>query len=623
MRLFLLIAFTIVSFVAPTFASSSCNIKGNVWFNTKEKIYHLPGCDSYSSTKIDTNYGERWFCTEQEAIDAGRRKASNCPVTTTSSTIQPTQSTVSNDGIYYVSSWKSVLDFGYANWLTIFNEVSKFRPADDLLREESTKFFTQAFDKLFSSTTLSSTSSCAFSDITTADQTLIPFIVQSCEKWIFKWSDGKFWPKRKLTNAEAIAVVIRMIDGMLDEKTTPWYGSYYTKLASYAKQYPSVNIVYNRMIDPASNAKRGDVLELIYSLYKWVFYKDASDFSTTVVDQMLEVNQCKDPMMQLSCALWLPDCSAKCKSPSQETSSSNTTSNANQSTQTTPGKLSVSLSSWSPDDSTIPPTWIARLGVIDFAASSDGDVVINAITIENIWSPMSSSTRVWLANNWGRVSNRASFDANGKATISIAPGSVVKANRSQTLELYVDLSAEEGQTFKIKSTNIEASASSINGWFTTATFTTVVAWPPTIAFSKLSDGNAITQNDSTTEIWSFSISVSGWFPIMNPVFKGVSLKQKGSASLNNLSNIILERDGQIVADKVSINGSYLTFSSANNEIQHWTTATYYIKAIVTGVDQGKTYQLGLNDKMDILLMWSDWFGLNVLWAQDLGVYTVQ
>lgn len=56
--------------------TSSCNIKGNI---TTEKIYHLPGCASYDKTQIDEARGERWFCTEAEAVSAGWRKAKNCP----------------------------------------------------------------------------------------------------------------------------------------------------------------------------------------------------------------------------------------------------------------------------------------------------------------------------------------------------------------------------------------------------------------------------------------------------------------------------------------------------------------------------------------------------------------
>ena len=48
-------------------------IKGNISSTTGEKIYHLPGDKFYSATTIDEAGGEKWFCTEDEAIDAGWR----------------------------------------------------------------------------------------------------------------------------------------------------------------------------------------------------------------------------------------------------------------------------------------------------------------------------------------------------------------------------------------------------------------------------------------------------------------------------------------------------------------------------------------------------------------------
>lgn len=54
---------------------TACNIKGNVSINSGERIYHLPGQHYYEATKISPQYGERWFCSEQEARAAGWRKA--------------------------------------------------------------------------------------------------------------------------------------------------------------------------------------------------------------------------------------------------------------------------------------------------------------------------------------------------------------------------------------------------------------------------------------------------------------------------------------------------------------------------------------------------------------------
>lgn len=52
-----------------------CDIKGNISYSTKEKIYHMPGQEYYLQTVITPMSGERWFCTEEEAIANGWRKA--------------------------------------------------------------------------------------------------------------------------------------------------------------------------------------------------------------------------------------------------------------------------------------------------------------------------------------------------------------------------------------------------------------------------------------------------------------------------------------------------------------------------------------------------------------------
>jgi micrococcal nuclease len=63
--------------VAATQNDAGCTIKGNI-SASGDKIYHSPGCGSYAKTVINEDKGERWFCSEQEALDAGWRKALNC-----------------------------------------------------------------------------------------------------------------------------------------------------------------------------------------------------------------------------------------------------------------------------------------------------------------------------------------------------------------------------------------------------------------------------------------------------------------------------------------------------------------------------------------------------------------
>jgi endonuclease YncB( thermonuclease family) len=53
-------------------APDGCPIKGNI--NDKgERIYHAPWSPWYSRTKVSPEKGERWFCSEGEALAAGWR----------------------------------------------------------------------------------------------------------------------------------------------------------------------------------------------------------------------------------------------------------------------------------------------------------------------------------------------------------------------------------------------------------------------------------------------------------------------------------------------------------------------------------------------------------------------
>ena len=52
-------------------APNGCPIKGNISRNGR--IYHTPWSPWYSRTHINTAKGERWFCSEDEAVKAGWR----------------------------------------------------------------------------------------------------------------------------------------------------------------------------------------------------------------------------------------------------------------------------------------------------------------------------------------------------------------------------------------------------------------------------------------------------------------------------------------------------------------------------------------------------------------------
>jgi hypothetical protein len=71
---------SITLFSSPILAQNifpipGCNIKGNISISTNKKLYHLPEMKDYKITKISPEKGERWFCSEAEAIANGWKKA--------------------------------------------------------------------------------------------------------------------------------------------------------------------------------------------------------------------------------------------------------------------------------------------------------------------------------------------------------------------------------------------------------------------------------------------------------------------------------------------------------------------------------------------------------------------
>lgn len=54
---------------------NGCDIKGNISYSSKERIFHAPEQEYYAPTVITPMFGERWFCTEEDAIANGWRKS--------------------------------------------------------------------------------------------------------------------------------------------------------------------------------------------------------------------------------------------------------------------------------------------------------------------------------------------------------------------------------------------------------------------------------------------------------------------------------------------------------------------------------------------------------------------
>lgn len=110
--------------------------------------------------------------------------------------------------------------------LTKFTDVGDFRPTDSITRAEASKFIVSYAGLIDLDR---ADAQCDFRDIVGFDTSLTPFIQDACEYGLFRGNNGNFLPKNPITEAEALVVIVRSLEGMMDEDVSPWYASYYDR----------------------------------------------------------------------------------------------------------------------------------------------------------------------------------------------------------------------------------------------------------------------------------------------------------------------------------------------------------------------------------------------------------
>ena len=136
-------------------------------------------------------------------------------------------------------------------WITIHETRSNFKPNQDIRRDEAAKMLTLAVPYIQWWMKFESTNkSCTFSDSDKAWLDLVDILKESCEKWLFKWSNWKFNPQNSITNGQILTVLWRMLYGMQDESI----GHYATKYATLLENdwyLENLNIPWSERDKPA------------------------------------------------------------------------------------------------------------------------------------------------------------------------------------------------------------------------------------------------------------------------------------------------------------------------------------------------------------------------------------
>jgi hypothetical protein len=158
----------------------------------------------------------------------------------------------------------------YNKWLTSYSTVDKFLPNDYLTREQASKIFVKFANNLWKKDTNHKNNK--FVDIKNADSSLKDYIWQAYSMWIINWKNNRFAPFNKLTIAQAVAIIIRISDGMQNENNAQWYSEYYV-IANNYRLFDWLWFDYGTL--DSTNITRGEVALLLYRYdnYKYHHYE--------------------------------------------------------------------------------------------------------------------------------------------------------------------------------------------------------------------------------------------------------------------------------------------------------------------------------------------------------------
>ncbi len=160
---------------------------------------------------------------------------------------------------------KDVVERMHEQSLTRYNTVSDFMWDGLFTREQASRFFGELATNVYKKKP-NTYKDCSFYDIDKADPTLKQYIIKSCQLWLFQWSKWKFMPKKRLTNAQAVTVMVRLLRWeKLDETIKPWYQDYYIVATQegFLQWLWLANIKYAE-----KNSTRWEVWSMFYKAYK-------------------------------------------------------------------------------------------------------------------------------------------------------------------------------------------------------------------------------------------------------------------------------------------------------------------------------------------------------------------
>lgn len=158
----------------------------------------------------------------------------------------------------------------YENGLTKFQTSDSFKPNNSLRRDEAAKFFLEFvyINKSNEDIAYYDDAKCDFQDINKSRSDLKKYVEDACIYWFIRWSANYIMPDNKLTNAQAVVILMRIIDGYQQENGTHWSNNYY-------KRAKDLWLDTNKFYNKSAIATRGNMMILLHNAYM-LLYEDRS-----------------------------------------------------------------------------------------------------------------------------------------------------------------------------------------------------------------------------------------------------------------------------------------------------------------------------------------------------------
>lgn len=477
------------------------------------------------------------------------------------------------------SEIQGAYDYAYANQITTVTPIDAAMPFGEAIRWNVAKMIVNwaKANNLYDARPELVGKCNGFDDMSqarTESKELADYVTMACEGGLMGLNnDGtpatSFNPKGAVTRGQFFTLLSRALWGSTYDGGDPFYQKHMDALMD-------AGII--TQANPNMNAQR-------YQL--WLMLMRAAETDTT--------DNCDDPMVQLSCALALPDCPQVCME--QPLTGNVFTGKA--------GMVQISLSSATPAARSVPAVGIVPVAVYTVSAG-DKDIQLSSITVQRQGlGNRSDISRIYFEANGMRVSGRQTIGVDDTATVTFSPAIIVKAGSSMDLTLVTNLNGTAGgeHFFSIKSAEmVDSSAETVGGNFPieSNTFKLTNYSVLQLAFDKGGSATTYKVGDKGVELGQFKLQ-------NNDANKSASLlsitfRNEGSGDpARSLTNLVLKRNNEVVSTQPTVvNGKYITFIT-KNDIPGGINATYSIVADIANVDNtdGDTYQFKLQYSDDV------------------------